>query len=159
MLQYVANGNNLGMQFMKFLQYSYYIYIRLKISVKIIRKKEFQCRLFIKYYVQYERSCMYDRMIMVVDINNCNPYESLLDSLFTYIHNWFLQSGLLTQLLTPVMLCVLILCISHGTYSLKSPPNDRFFEELLMAILFTLRVFARNLRRGNRQRNTFRILF
>ena len=36
-----------------------------------------------------------------------------------------------------------------------------FFEQLFMAILFlfTLRVFARNLLRGNRRRNTFRILF
>ena len=34
-----------------------------------------------------------------------------------------------------------------------------FFEKLFMAILFTLRVFARNLLRGNRRRNTFRILF
>ena len=35
------------------------------------------------------------------------------------------------------MLCVLILYISGGTYSLKSTPNDRFFEKLFMAILFT----------------------
>ena len=46
-----------------------------------------------------------------------------------------LQSGLLTQFLTPLMLCVLIINISGGTYSLKSTPNDRF-EKLFMAILF-----------------------
>ena len=40
------------------------------------------------------------------------------------------------------MLCVLILYISGGTYSLKSTPNDRVIEKLLMAILFTLKVFA-----------------
>ena len=57
------------------------------------------------------------------------------------------------------MMCVLILYISGGTYSSKSTPKDRFFEKLLMAILFTLRVFARNLLRGNRQTNIFRILF
>ena len=57
------------------------------------------------------------------------------------------------------MLCVLILYIIGGTYSLKSTPNDRFFEKLFMAILFTHSVFARNLLTGNRQRNTFRILF
>ena len=45
------------------------------------------------------------------------------------------------------MLCVLILYISDGTYSLKSTPNDRFLEKLFMAILFTFRVFARNLLR------------
>ena len=57
------------------------------------------------------------------------------------------------------MLWVLILFISGGTYSLKSTPNDRFFEKLFTPILFTLRVFARNLLRGNRRRNTFRISF
>ena len=58
------------------------------------------------------------------------------------------------------MLCVLILYISGGTYSLKSTPNDRFFEKLYyMAILFTLRVFARILLRGNRRKNTFCISF
>ena len=40
------------------------------------------------------------------------------------------------------MLCVLILYISGVTYSLKSTPNDKFFEKLFMAILFTLRVFC-----------------
>ena len=57
------------------------------------------------------------------------------------------------------MLCVLILYISGGTYSLKSTANDRFFEKLFMTIIITVRVFARNLLRGNRRRNTFRILF
>ena len=32
------------------------------------------------------------------------------------------------------MLCMLILYISGGTYSLKSTPNDRFFEKLFMEI-------------------------
>ena len=41
------------------------------------------------------------------------------------------------------------------TYSLKSTPNDRFYEKLFMEILFTLRVFARNLLRGTHQRNIF----
>ena len=45
------------------------------------------------------------------------------------------------------------------TYSLKSTPNGRLFEKIFMAILFTLRDFARYLLRGNRRRNTFRILF
>ena len=40
--------------------------------------------------------------------------------------------------------------------SLKSTPNDRFFEKLFMAILFTSQSFARNLLRGNRRR---KILF
>ena len=48
---------------------------------------------------------------------------------------------------------------SGGTYSLKSTPNDRFYEKLFMAVQITLRVFSRNLLRGNRRKNTFRILF
>ena len=39
--------------------------------------------------------------------------------------------------------------------SLKS--SDRFFEKLFMPILFTLRVFARNLLRENHRRNSFSI--
>ena len=64
-----------------------------------------------------------------------------------------------TLLLPQLMLCALILYIGGGIYSLKSTPNDRFFEKLFMAILFTLRVFVRNLLRGNRRRNTFHISF
>ena len=42
------------------------------------------------------------------------------------------------------MLCALILYMSGETYSLKSTPNDRFLSNFFMAILFTLRVLARN---------------
>ena len=59
---------------------------------------------------------------------------------------------IIDQFLTSLMLCVLILYISGGTYSLKTTPND-------MAELYTLRVFARNLLRGNHRRNTFCISF
>ena len=48
------------------------------------------------------------------------------------------------QLLTPLMLCVLILYESGGTYSLTSTLNDRFFGNSFTTDLFTLRVFARN---------------
>ena len=57
------------------------------------------------------------------------------------------------------MLCVLILYISGGTYSLKSTPNDRIFLKNSSWHLITHRVFARKLLRGNRRRKTFRILF
>ena len=53
------------------------------------------------------------------------------------------------------MLWVLILHINGEIYSLKSTPNDRFFEKLFMAILFILSVFARILLRDNRRRNNF----
>ena len=43
------------------------------------------------------------------------------------------------------MLCVLILYISGGTHSLKSTPNDRFFEKLFMAIfIYSLSFFQKS---------------
>ena len=57
------------------------------------------------------------------------------------------------------MLCKFILYLNGETYSLKSTPNDRILEKLFIAILFTLRVFVRNMQRGNCRINTFCILF
>ena len=37
---------------------------------------------------------------------------------------------IMTSLLTPLMLCALILYMSSRTYSLKSTPNYRFFKKL-----------------------------
>ena len=37
------------------------------------------------------------------------------------------------QLLTPLMLCASILCVSGGTYSLMSTSNDRYLRNLFMA--------------------------
>ena len=85
------------------------------------------------------------------------PYCTLCN---TYVRNWALQlfsQDYWTSLLTSLMLCVLILYISGGTYSLKVDSERQIFEKLFMAILFTLRVFARKLLRGNRQRNIFHI--
>ena len=45
------------------------------------------------------------------------------------------------------MLCVLILYISGGTYGLKSTPNDKFFEKLFVAILFTQNFFQKSAER------------
>ena len=78
---------------------------------------------------------------------------------FIYTNTIGYQNSLIritTQFLTPLMLCVLILYMSGGMYCLNVPD---FFEKLFMAILFTLKVFARNLLRGNRRRNIFRISF
>ena len=55
------------------------------------------------------------------------------------------------------MLCALILYVSGGTYIWTLTPNDRFLRNFFMAGLFTLRVFARYLLKGNRRR-VFRIL-
>ena len=56
------------------------------------------------------------------------------------------------------MLCALTLYVGGGIYSLMSTPNDSFLRNFFMAGLFTLRIFARNLLRGSRQRNTVCIL-
>ena len=54
-----------------------------------------------------------------------------------------------------------VVCVNfiYKWRDLQSTPNDRFFEKLFVAILFTLAVFARNLLRGNLRWNTFRISF
>ena len=79
----------------------------------------------------------------------------------TYIIGYYNPSVRIIDLVshTTYVVCVNFIHKCRGTYSLKSTPNDRFLEKLFMAILFTLRVFARNLLRGNRRRNTFLISF
>ena len=72
---------------------------------------------------------------------------------------FYIQSYWLLQFFTSPMLCVIILYMTGGAYSLKSIPECIFLRNFFMAILFTLRVLARNLLRGNRRRNTFRISF
>ena len=88
-------------------------------------------------------------------------YQKDIKDYHTYIHNWPLQP--FTQNYWPSfshhLCCVNFLYISGGTYNLKSTPNDRFFEILFMAILFTLRISVRNLLRAYCRRNTFRISF
>ena len=69
----------------------------------------------------------------------------------TSIHNWtfqpFSQDSCLASLLFAfeLMLCVLILYTSGGTYSLKSALKNRFFDKLFMVVLIALRVFATKL--------------
>ena len=66
----------------------------------------------------------------------------------THIHNWSLQSFIpdyVTWLLISLMFCVLNLYMNGSTDSLKSAQNSRFFKNFFMTILFTLRVFVRNL--------------
>ena len=58
---------------------------------------------------------------------------------------------------TNYVVCVLIIYISGGTYSLKSTPNGRetWLEKFFMAILFMLIDFAWNLLQGSCRRNIF----
>ena len=57
--------------------------------------------------------------------------------------------------LTSLMLCVLLLYMIGETYNLKSISNDRFLRNFFMAMLFTLRVFARKLRENCRRNISF----
>ena len=83
--------------------------------------------------------------------------------LYMYIHTYIIEhynpSVRIIDLVFHTTYVVCVNFISGGTFSLKSTPNDKFFGKLFMAILVTLRVFARNLMKGNHRRNTFRILF
>ena len=66
-----------------------------------------------------------------------------------YVHNWSLQP--LSQNYWPSFshhLWHIISCMSGGTYSSKSAPNDRFFWQFL----FTFRAFDKNLLRANRRK-------
>ena len=117
------------------------------------RPKNVRHKYIIGHY-SYHSVRIIDIVPVLVQVRYCWQFA-------TYIHNWSLQS--FRQDYWPSfshhLCCVLILYISDGTYSLKSIPNDKFFEKLFMAILFTLKVFATNLLRVNRRRNTFCILF
>ena len=60
----------------------------------------------------------------------CFPTIFRLICYFEYIHTYIIghyNPSVRIIDLTPLMLCVLILYISGGTYSLKSTTNDRFF--------------------------------
>ena len=73
----------------------------------------------------------------------------------TYIIGHYNSSVRIIDLVshTTYVVCVNFYTQVAGPTSLESTPNDRFFEKLFMAVLFTLRIFARNLLRGNRRRN------
>ena len=56
-----------------------------------------------------------------------NSNQKALIGIHTYIIGHYIPSAKIIDLVfTPVVLCVLILYISGGTYSLKSTPNARF---------------------------------
>ena len=88
---------------------------------------------------------------------NLNHLEQTFSTnMHTYMISYYNPSVRIIHIFfSPLMLCVFILNISGRTYILKSTPNDRFYKKFFMAILFTIRVFARNLLRGNCRRNIF----
>ena len=87
------------------------------------------------------------------------PY-SLIYFIFPYIHTFIIGHynpwvRITSYPPTSLILCGLILYMSGGTYNLTLIPKDRFLRNFFMAVLFTLRVFARNSLRGNCRRNIF----
>ena len=82
-------------------------------------------------------------------------------SLVSTTYNWSLQP--FSQDYDLVSHTTYVVCVNfiHEWWDLqfKVDSERQIFEKLFMAILFTLRVFARNLLRGSRRRNTFCILF
>ena len=62
-------------------------------------------------------------------------FPALFKHLHTYVIGHYSPSVRIIDLVSHTT-CVLILYISSGTYSLKSTPNDRFFEKLFIATLY-----------------------
>ena len=56
------------------------------------------------------------------------------------------------------MLCALILCVTGGTYSSKSTPNDRLFENLFMAIFIYSQSFCQKAAERKSLKKNFCIL-
>ena len=84
---------------------------------------------------------------------------------FTYIHTYIIgHYNPSVRIIDLVSHTTYVVCVNfiHKWRDLQfkvDSERQRFFEKLFMAILFTLRVFARNLLRENHLRNTFRISF
>ena len=77
------------------------------------------------------------------------------------IHNWLLQPcsqdyGLASHITYVVWV---ILIYKWRDLQFKVDSGQQIFKKLLMAILFTLRLFARNLLRGNRTMKYFLYFF
>ena len=58
------------------------------------------------------------------------------------------------QLLNPLMLCVLIIYINGGTYSLKSPLYKRFLKNFFMAII----IYSQNFRQKPAWRELLKVI-
>ena len=88
----------------------------------------------------------------------------VLKKVYSYIHTELaitnFRSGLLTQIITSLMLCAIILYPSGGTTkSSTSAPNDSFFETFFHSRFILLSEFLPEICFGNRRRNNFCILF
>ena len=82
-------------------------------------------------------------------------------NIHTYIIGYYNPSVRIIDLVshTTYVVCVNFVHTWRDLQFKVDSERQIFFEKLFMAILFTLRVFARNLLRGNRRRNIFRISF
>ena len=88
--------------------------------------------------------------------NLIHAYVTICLKIHTYIIGHYNPSvGITTQLLIPLMLCALILYMSVQHLQFKVDSERQIFEKFFMAILFSLRVFARNLLRLSCRRIIF----
>ena len=111
--------------------------------------------LYLKVKINIDGEVQADRGIFIERSTQFN--------LYTYIIGHYNPSVRIIDLVshTTYVVCVNFI---HMWWDLQFKDDSEhqiifFFEKLFMAILFTLRVFARNLLRGNRRRNNFRLLF
>ena len=99
-------------------------------------------------------------------MSNANqlPFLNLMEILFnffvflhTYIRNWSLQPFSQDSDLASHTIYVVCVNFIHEwrDLQLKVDPELQIFEKLFMAILFTLRVFARNMPRSRLRRNIY----
>ena len=105
---------------------------------------------------------IFTRKIFRLKINFTCHYillqNSLLNNIHTYIHNWPLQPfsqdyGLASH--TTHVMCVNFIRERRDLEFNVDSERQIFLRNFFMAVLFTLRVFARNLLRGSRRRNIF----
>ena len=108
---------------------------------------------------------------LVETVNSCHYWRVyFLYELWSFVHRPISTFTYIIGHYNPSV--KIIDLVSHTTYvvcvnfihkwrdlQFKVDSERQIYWELFMAILFTLRVFARNLLRGNRRRNTFRISF
>ena len=79
---------------------------------------------------------------------------------FVYIHTYIIGHYNSSVRIIDLMLCVLILYISGGPYSLKSTLNDRFLRNFSWQFYYRSEFLPEICwEEENRRRNTFRILF
>ena len=145
-----------------------YIYIYIYIYVKqFVKKQVFSCSFVLKWHKKTKRNmikltrCMKNKStVLHVEKERAKcVHNGLYISLIKYTYNFGRYNPSVRIIDTIYVACVNFI---HKWRDLQFKVNFErqiFLRNFSWQFLFTLRVFARNLLRGNRQRNTFRISF